>query len=303
MYFRIDSEQVIPVDKNIFLEERNVVAVYNHKQWKEEKELQSTYQLTQSIENVHFCKVERHIGYLFGTCYVPIPKEQMRHKEFVFYILDGKIIFIDDSNTIVEEINHIVEQKMRRNYSLERLLYDLLINLIEHDLLFLELIEQEISKIEEYVLRGTLDNFNTKMLEIKKMIAKLYRYYSQMTDLGEEILDNEDEFFDKEGYATFRVFTDRASRLQNETQTLREYAMQVQDVYQSEIGIRQNNVMKVLTIVTTIFLPLTLIVGWYGMNFVYMPEISWVYGYPMVILISALIVIGSLLLFKKKKYW
>lgn len=303
MYFRVDNEQVVPVDKNTFLEERNVVAVFNHKLWKEEKELQNKYQLTQSIENVHFCKVERHIGYLFGTCYVPIPKEHMRHKEFVFYIIEGKIIFIDDSNTIVDEINRIAQEKIRRKYSLERLLYDVLINLIENDLLFLELIEQEISKIEEYVLKGTLDNFNTKMLEIKKMIAKLYRYYSQMTDLGEEILDNEEEFFEKEGYATFRVFTDRASRLQNETQTLREYAMQVQDVYQSEIGIRQNNVMKVLTIVTTIFLPLTLIVGWYGMNFVYMPEISWKFGYPMVILISALIVIGSLLLFKKKKYW
>ncbi|SHL97834.1 magnesium transporter [Anaerosporobacter mobilis DSM 15930] len=303
MYFRVDNEQVVPVDKNTFLEERNVVAVFNHKQWKEEKKLQNKYQLTQSIENVHFCKVERHIGYLFGTCYVPIPKEHMSHKEFVFYIIEGKIIFIDDSNTIVDEINRIAQEKIRRKYSLERLLYDVLINLIENDLLFLELIEQEISKIEEYVLKGTLDNFNTKMLEIKKMIAKLYRYYSQMTDLGEEILDNEEEFFEKEGYATFRVFTDRASRLQNETQTLREYAMQVQDVYQSEIGIRQNNVMKVLTIVTTIFLPLTLIVGWYGMNFVYMPEISWRFGYPMVILISALIVIGSLLLFKKKKYW
>jgi magnesium transporter len=303
MYFQVNNEQVIPVDRNTFLNEENVVAVYNGKEWEKEKELQSTYQLVQSVNNVHFCKVERHIGYMFGTCYVPIPKEHMRHKEFVFYILDGKIIFIDDSNTIAKELACIVEDRIRRNYSLERLLYDIMINLIDDDLLFLEAIEQEISKIEECVLKGSLDNFNTKMLEIKKMIAKLYRYYSQMADLGEEILDNEDEFFAKEGYATFRVFTDRATRLQNETQTLREYAMQVQDVYQSEIGIRQNNVMKVLTIVTTIFLPLTLIVGWYGMNFVYMPELSWKYGYPIVILVSVLIVIGSLLLFKKKKYW
>lgn len=303
MYFQVNNEQVIPVDRNTFLNEQNVVAVFNGKEWEEEKELQNTYQLVQSVENVHFCKVERHIGYLFGTCFVPIPNEYMRHKEFVFYILDGKIIFIDDSNTITKQISCIVEEKIRRNYSLERLLYDILINLIDNDLLFLELIEQEISKIEEHVLKGSLNNFNMKMLQIKKIIAKLYRYYSQMADLGEEILDNEEEFFGQDGYATFRVFVERATRLQNETQTLREYAMQVQDVYQSEIGIRQNNVMKVLTIVTTIFLPLTLIVGWYGMNFVYMPELSWKYGYPVVIIISVLIVIGSLLLFKKKKYW
>ena len=78
--------------------------------------------------------------------------------------------------------------------------------------------------------------------------------------------------------------------------------MQVQDVYQSEIGIRQNDVMKVLTIVTTVFLPLTLIAGWYGMNFVHMPELAWKYGYPVVVLISVLIVVISLYIFKKKKY-
>ncbi|MEG2775071.1 MAG: CorA family divalent cation transporter, partial [Acetivibrio sp.] len=100
----------------------------------------------------------------------------------------------------------------------------------------------------------------------------------------------------------FHVFADRAARLQGETQVLREYAMQVQDVYQAEIGIRQNNVMKVLTMVTTIFLPLTLIVGWYGMNFIHMPELAWKYGYPVIIGISLLVVISSLIIFKKKKF-
>ena len=80
---------------------------------------------------------------------------------------------------------------------------------------------------------------------------------------------------------------------------LREYAMQVQDVYQSEIGIRQNNVMKVLTIVTTVFLPLTLIAGWYGMNFQNMPELK--EGYPGVIALSVIVVIVCIIFFKRKK--
>ena len=60
--------------------------------------------------------------------------------------------------------------------------------------------------------------------------------------------------------------------------------------------------MTVLTVVTTIFMPLTLIVGWYGMNFKYMPELDKVWGYPVVIGVSVLIVVCSLIFFKKKKW-
>ncbi len=99
------------------------------------------------------------------------------------------------------------------------------------------------------------------------------------------------------------MFQSKMEQLADETQMLREYAMQVQDVYQSEIEIKQNDVMKMLTIVTTIFLPLTLIAGWYGMNFEHMPEIKSQYAYPVIIAASVMIVSASLYYFKKKKFW
>ena len=61
--------------------------------------------------------------------------------------------------------------------------------------------------------------------------------------------------------------------------------------------------MKILTIVTTVFLPLTLVTGWYGMNFIHMPELEWEYGYPVVIAVSMLIVSVCLWIMKKKKFW
>ena len=78
--------------------------------------------------------------------------------------------------------------------------------------------------------------------------------------------------------------------------------MQVQEVYQSELGIRQNHIMKILTTVTTVCLPLSLIAGWYGMNFSYMPELSWRYGYPMAAGISALVLVLLLWLFRRKGF-
>jgi magnesium transporter len=78
--------------------------------------------------------------------------------------------------------------------------------------------------------------------------------------------------------------------------------MQVRDLYHAQLEVRQNRIMTLLTVVTTIFMPLTLIAGWYGMNFRYMPELEWRLGYPVVIAVSVLIVVFCLIFFKKKKW-
>ena len=82
----------------------------------------------------------------------------------------------------------------------------------------------------------------------------------------------------------------------------REYIMQLRDLMQSHLDVRQNRIMTVLTVITSIFLPLTLIAGWYGMNFRYMPELEWKYSYPVVIAVSVLIVVICLIWFRRKKW-
>jgi magnesium transporter len=84
--------------------------------------------------------------------------------------------------------------------------------------------------------------------------------------------------------------------------SLRDYTVQVRDLYQTRLDIKQNRIMTILTIVTTVFMPLTLIVGWYGMNFTYMPELDSPYAYPIVIIVSLAILILSILYFHKKKW-
>ena len=75
------------------------------------------------------------------------------------------------------------------------------------------------------------------------------------------------------------------------TQMLREYALQIREMQQAQIDLRQNDTMRILTVVSTIFFPLSLIAGWYGMNFSYMPELKCPMAYPIVIVVSILIVI------------
>ncbi|MCR4669093.1 MAG: magnesium transporter CorA, partial [Clostridia bacterium] len=71
---------------------------------------------------------------------------------------------------------------------------------------------------------------------------------------------------------------------------------------QSQIDIRQNHIMTYLTVITSIFMPLTLITGWYGMNFRYMPELNYVWAYPAVLAVCVLIAAACIIWFKKKKW-
>lgn len=76
----------------------------------------------------------------------------------------------------------------------------------------------------------------------------------------------------------------------------------MREAYQSQIDIEQNSLMKFFTLITAIFLPLTLMVGWYGMNFKNMPELASRYGYPVFIVVSILVSIFLIRYFKKKKW-
>ena len=138
---------------------------------------------------------------------------------------------------------------------------------------------------------------------MRKQALGWLRYYNQLDGMACELESNEIGLFSPEEQQMFHMLEKRLARLRDEAQLLREYCLQVRELFQAELDIRQNRIMKILTIVTTVFLPLSLVAGWYGMNFVGMPELSWAYGYPAVIAASVAIVLLTLWIMKKKKFW
>ncbi|MBQ6607724.1 MAG: magnesium transporter [Firmicutes bacterium] len=124
----------------------------------------------------------------------------------------------------------------------------------------------------------------------------------QIIDMTQELEENENGFFSEENLRYIHLFMNLMARRHDSTVSLREHTMQVRDLYNSQLDVRQNMTMTLLTVITTIFMPLTLIAGWYGMNFVHMSELAWKWGYPVVIAVSVAIVIFCLILFRKKKW-
>lgn len=302
MFYAVLEDGIRRIDKEQFLLNPCGICVFTMEEWNRNLEWKELFHIWHDIDNMQYCRMESHRDFLFGMICVPA-KEQKEETTFAVYIQRERVIILDFDGKIRELVEKLSKGNRRREYSLAGFLHDFLQFFLLEDLLYLEKLEQEIAGIEEDVLQGRVEHFSFQMLHIKKQITRFYHYYSQLMEIGHELLENQQQFFDEEAMRAFHMYSDRVYRLSEETKFLREYAMQVQEVYQSEIGIRQNDVMKMLTIVTTIFLPLSLIAGWYGMNFAYMPELSSRYSYPVVICISLLIVVISLVVFKKKKYW
>ena len=219
------------------------------------------------------------------------------------FALDEKgIIFIDDEGFAAQLIEDIRRTKKWRLPSLERFLYDFLEMIIGPDLRLLENMENRLTQIEEIILKENGERFPKELNDIRGDLLDLRVHYEQMIDLGQELEENENGFFRPENLRFFRMFTERVIRLQDRVTFLREYVVQLRDLVQSQLSVKQNHIMTLLTVITSIFMPLTLIAGWYGMNFRYMPELEWKWAYPAVIIISVLIVVLCLLWFKRKKW-
>ena len=169
----------------------------------------------------------------------------------------------------------------------------------------LERLEAEIETLEDLLLtaRKPADHAEKKIIQIRKRLLRLKRYYEQLGMILGELTEDDAEIFDKETRRQLRFADRHVSHLLDSVFHLREYITQVREAYQAQIEIEQNQVMKVFTVITTVFLPLTLIAGWYGMNFAAIPELEWRYGYLYVILLSVFVCSLCILFFKHKKWF
>ena len=281
------------------------VAVLTTEEWQAERaDFDMGIDLEPDTSHIHNTKAEVNYDSLTGTFSIPNRRDFDKEEWHFAFALDEKgIVFIDDGGFAGHLIRRVKRAKKWHMPSLERFLYDFLEQIIYRDLSILEGYERELDQIETVIQEnGEAEDELKRANEIRGNLRDLRIHYDQLIDLGQELEENENGFFKAENVRYFHLFTNRMSRLYDSASSLRDYTMQVRDMYQAQLDVKQNRIMTVLTVVTTIFMPLTLIVGWYGMNFRYMPELESRWGYPIVIAICLAIAITSLIFFRKKKW-
>ena len=241
---------------------------------------------------------------LTGTFLIP-DRNDLWGEPFRFaFALDEKgVVFIDGGGASSGIIDGIRRTKKWKMPGLERFLYDFLEQIIHSDHELLSKYELELDSIEEKLTgRDADEKLLVRVNDIRGNLRDLRMHYEQLMDLGQELEENENGFFRHDNLRYFHMFTARIANLRDIASFVRDYTVQLREIYESQLNIKQNHIMTVLTVVTAIFMPLTLIVGWYGMNFKYMPELNFPWAYPAVAVLSAAIAIGCIVYFKKKKW-
>lgn len=246
--------------------------------------------------------LENHQGYDFMRLYIPNHRSAFAREKILAYRKENVLFFVCEQGALLERVRHALLEEGKDSLSFDRLLYAFFERLMIFDISFFDKLEQEIAGVEDALIETQKRNFVQEITSLRKRIMPLKRHYEQLLDLLDELQENENGLFNESGLRYFHVFSGKVERHYHNILNLRDYVTQVREAYQSEVDIDLNNIMKIFTVITAIFLPLSLIVGWYGMN-LHMPELNWPYAYPMVIALSMAVVIVGLAYFKKKKWF
>jgi magnesium transporter len=216
--------------------------------------------------------------------------------------LDEKgIIFIDDEGFASQTVARIAESRRLVNPCLEKFLYDFLEQIICDDAGMLSQYDMFLDNLEKQILSGHTENVLQQIADVRGDLREMKLHYSDLIDVCQEFEENENRFFREENERYFHLVNQRIQRLFERVNALVEFTIQLREFCQSRTDEKQNRSLAYLTVISSIFMPLTLIVGWYGMNFKYMPELDEKWAYPLLIIICILIVGVSVWFFKKKK--
>jgi magnesium transporter len=259
-------------------------------------------------------KVEHYDGYLFVVVDVLRPGDGggLEEEQVSLLLFENLLVSIEEQPSdlfkLVEERLHAPQGKMR-SMTVDYLAYALVDACVDHYFPLLESFGERLEEIEAALLAkpgpdalGELHGVKREMLRVRKATWPLREMVGTLARTDSPLI--------REGTRVWlRDVYDHTFQIIDIVETLRETAGQLVDLYMSSMSNRMNEVMKVLTVIATIFIPLTFIVGLYGMNFnpqagpLNMPELNWAWGYPLVWLVMIAIALGMLLMFRRKGWF
>ena len=189
-----------------------------------------------------------------------------------------------------------------RKSGADYLCYSLMDAVVDNYFSILERIGDKIESMEEKLISAPTQKTLQQIHKLKREMIILRKSIWPLRELINGLQRNESSLIGETTGIYLRDTYDHTIQVIDTVESLRDVVSGMLDIYLSSISNSMNAVMKVLTIIATIFIPLTFIAGIYGMNFRYMPELEWRWAYPLVLVVMGIVAIGMLIYFRKKKW-
>jgi len=264
--------------------------------------------LLEDITSEHSPRVEEYDEYLFFSLKMlyRIENNEIDYEQISFvlgrnYLLSFQEKEGDPFDALRERIR--LDMGRVRKKKADYLLYRLIDIIIDNYYVVLDAIGQQIEQIEEQIYNSNTGQEFRKIQRLKKELIFLRKALFPLRDALNKLIKDESGFIDPSNERFFSDVYNHVTHLINSLDTYRDLTSSLMDIYMNTQNTRLNEVMKVLTVISTIFIPLTFIVGVYGMNFQFMPELHWKFSYPVVWAVMLMVTIGMVFYFRYKKWF
>jgi len=252
-------------------------------------------------------KIDEYEDHIFGVFkMLYLDKDKVLVNEHVALVLfkDSVLVFQELEEDVFDGVRNRIkteESRIRKKGS-DYLFFTLIDAIIDNYFFVLENLHLKIEDLEEQVYQDPSPEIAKRIQQLKKEVLKVRRFVYPVRDLVSRLVDSENNLIKKDTKIYLRDALDHCIEINESLQIYREMSMSLMEMYMSNMSNKMNEVMKVLTIMASIFIPLTFIAGIYGMNFDHMPELHTKNGYFIVWGVMIVLFIGMMIYFKRKKW-
>jgi magnesium transporter len=213
------------------------------------------------------------------------------------------ISFLEDAGDVFDPVRERIRKDGRiRKFGPDYLAYALIDGIVDNYFMVMEKLEEQVEDLEEELVTSPTQNSLQKINRLKKDMIFLRKSVWPLREMINNLERSESALIKESTKIYLRDVYDHTIQVIDTLETFRDMVSGMIDIYLSGLSYKMNEIMKVLTLIATIFIPLTFVVGLYGMNFKNMPEIEWEFGYYSVLIVMVIMVAGMLTYFKRKKW-
>lgn len=231
--------------------------------------------------------------------------EQLQSEQVSFVLMENTLISFHENH---DECFEIIRERLRkakgriRKMGADYLLYALMDAIVDHYFVILDKYGEVLEHIENDLLQDADEKIINRIYKMKSNVLHLRKTVVPMRETVNTLMKGGVDEIKESTQIFMKDLYDHIIQVYDTTENYRDTLSGLMDIHLSSSSNKMNRIMKVLTIISTIFIPLTFIVGVYGMNFHYMPELEWKFGYFGIWAIMLIIVGGMIYVFKNKKW-